>query len=126
MRPGPELVLDQVQHGGRFAARRDVETLETLANFAIRTHFPHLGEPSPEVYAAFFTEVAERTALMIDHWMRVGFVHGVMNTDNLSILGETIDYGPYGWLEGYDPSWTPNTTDAGGRRYCFGNQPRIG
>ena len=59
-------------------------------------------------------------------WMRVGFVHGVMNTDNMSILGLTIDYGPYGWLEGYDPGWTPNTTDAQGRRYCYGNQPQIG
>jgi uncharacterized protein YdiU (UPF0061 family) len=62
---------------------------------------------------------------MIAHWMRVGFVHGVMNTDNMSILGLTIDYGPYGWLEGYEPGWTPNTTDASGRRYCFGNQPQI-
>jgi uncharacterized protein YdiU (UPF0061 family) len=50
---------------------------------------------------------------MIVHWMRVGFVHGVMNTDNMSILGLTIDYGPYGWLDNYDPDWTPNTTDAG-------------
>jgi uncharacterized protein YdiU (UPF0061 family) len=57
--------------------------------------------------------------------MRVGFVHGVMNTDNMSILGLTIDYGPYGWLEGFDPRWTPNTTDAQGRRYCYGNQPQI-
>jgi uncharacterized protein YdiU (UPF0061 family) len=63
---------------------------------------------------------------MIAHWMRVGFVHGVMNTDNMSILGLTIDYGPYGWLEGYDPMWTPNTTDAEGRRYSYGNQPQIG
>ncbi|MGB0592352.1 MAG: protein adenylyltransferase SelO [Myxococcota bacterium] len=108
-----------------FAARRDVGTLKTLTDFTIRTHFPHLGEPSHDVYAAFFHEVCETTATMIDHWMRVGFVHGVMNTDNLSILGETIDYGPYGWLESYDPGWTPNTTDAGGKRYCFGNQPRI-
>jgi uncharacterized protein YdiU (UPF0061 family) len=61
---------------------------------------------------------------MVD-WMRLGFVHGVMNTDNLSALGLTIDYGPYGWLEGYDPMWTPNTTDAQGRRYCYGNQPGI-
>jgi uncharacterized protein YdiU (UPF0061 family) len=61
---------------------------------------------------------------MVD-WMRLGFVHGVMNTDNLSILGATIDYGPYGWLEGYDPQWTPNTTDLPGRRYCYGNQPQI-
>ena len=62
---------------------------------------------------------------LIVHWMRVGFVHGVMNTDNMSVLGLTIDYGPYGWLEDYDPNWTPNTTDAGSRRYCFGNQPQI-
>ncbi len=59
------------------------------------------------------------------HWQRVGFVHGVMNTDNMSILGLTIDYGPYGWLENYDPDWTPNTTDASMRRYRFGNQPQI-
>ncbi len=57
--------------------------------------------------------------------MRVGFVHGVMNTDNMSILGLTIDYGPYGWVDNFDPSWTPNTTDASGRRYCFGRQPEI-
>jgi uncharacterized protein YdiU (UPF0061 family) len=62
---------------------------------------------------------------MIAHWMTVGFVHGVMNTDNMSILGVTIDYGPYGWLEPYEPNWTPNTTDFSGRRYAFGQQPRI-
>jgi uncharacterized protein YdiU (UPF0061 family) len=62
---------------------------------------------------------------MIVGWMRVGFVHGVMNTDNMSILGLTIDYGPYGWLEDYDPNWTPNTTDASGRRYRYGQQPQI-
>ena len=56
------------------------------------------------------------------HWMRVGFVHGVMNTDNMSILGLTIDYGPYGWLENYDPGWTPNTTDASRRRYRYDYQ----
>ena len=60
------------------------------------------------------------------HWMRVGFVHGVMNTDNMSIIGETIDYGPYGWLEDFDPDWTPNTTDAANRRYRYGQQPGIG
>jgi uncharacterized protein YdiU (UPF0061 family) len=59
---------------------------------------------------------------MILHWQRVGFVHGVMNTDNLSILGLTIDYGPYGWLEDFDPHWTPNTTDVQHKRYRFGNQ----
>jgi uncharacterized protein YdiU (UPF0061 family) len=55
----------------------------------------------------------------------VGFVHGVMNTDNMSILGLTIDYGPYGWIDDFDPNWTPNTTDAAGRRYRFGQQPSI-
>jgi uncharacterized protein YdiU (UPF0061 family) len=77
------------------------------------------------VYARWFEEVCRRTGILIAHWMRVGFVHGVMNTDNMSILGLTMDYGPYGWLEGFDLHWTPNTTDAQGRRYCFGNQPRI-
>ena len=62
---------------------------------------------------------------MVAHWMRVGFVHGVMNTDNMSILGLTIDYGPYGWIDDFDLDWTPNTTDAGGRRYRFGHQPQI-
>jgi uncharacterized protein YdiU (UPF0061 family) len=62
---------------------------------------------------------------MVAAWMRVGFVHGVMNTDNMSILGLTIDYGPYGWIDAFDPDWTPNTTDAGTRRYRFGHQPRV-
>jgi len=108
-----------------FAARGDLENLRRLADFTIRHHYPHLGQPSDEVYAEWFRDVCRRTAETVVHWMRVGFVHGVMNTDNMSILGETIDYGPYGWLEDYDPQWTPNTTDAAGRRYCFGNQPGI-
>ena len=94
----------------------------------IRRDFPELllnGTAGPEVHAEWFAQVCERTARMVAEWMRVGFVHGVMNTDNMSILGLTIDYGPYGWLEGYDPQWTPNTTDAQGRRYCYGNQPHI-
>ncbi len=106
-------------------ARRDIVLLKKLADYTIRTDFPHLGEPSPATYVTWFTEVCRRTAEMIVHWQRVGFVHGVMNTDNMSILGLTIDYGPYGWLENYDPNWTPNTTDAEERRYRFGNQPQI-
>ena len=108
-----------------FAARKDAGVLTQLVDYTIRTDFPHLGEPSPAVYLQWFREVCLRTAEMIVQWMRVGFVHGVMNTDNMSILGLTIDYGPYGWLENFDPNWTPNTTDAGGRRYRFGNQPEI-
>jgi uncharacterized protein YdiU (UPF0061 family) len=90
-----------------------------LADYVIRHHYSGLS------YADFFQEVCRRTALLMVDWMRLGFVHGVMNTDNLSILGVTIDYGPYGWLDGYDPQWTPNTTDLPGRRYCYGNQPQI-
>lgn len=82
--------------------------------------------PSHELIEAWFEEICERTAILMAHWMRVGFVHGVMNTDNLSIIGLTIDYGPYGWIDNFDPGWTPNTTDAQGRRYCYGRQPDIG
>lgn len=105
-----------------FASRRDTESLKTLTDFTIKEHYSHLGTPSKETYLAFFQEVVNRTKTMILHWQRVGFVHGVMNTDNLSILGLTIDYGPYGWLEDFDPSWTPNTTDRQHKRYRFENQ----
>jgi uncharacterized protein YdiU (UPF0061 family) len=108
------------------AAHGEMDNLRTLADYVIRHHYPELGEPSPEVYVRWFEEIARRTAVMVAHWMTVGFVHGVLNTDNMSILGLTIDYGPYGWLEPYDLDWTPNTTDFGSRRYAFGQQPRIG
>ena len=108
-----------------FAARGELDVLRQLVDHTIQYDFPHLGPPSQETYAAWFAEICRLTADMIVHWMRVGFVHGVMNTDNMSILGLTIDYGPYGWLENYDPNWTPNTTDAAGRRYRFGQQPQI-
>ncbi len=107
------------------ASRNELDLLRQLVDHTIRADFPELGEPTPAVYGEWFAEVCRRTATMIVHWMRVGFVHGVMNTDNMSILGLTIDYGPYGWLEDYDPGWTPNTTDAGGKRYRYGHQPQI-
>ena len=101
------------------AAHQEHDLLKRLADYVIREHFPGHG------YASWYQEVCRRTALLMVDWMRLGFVHGVMNTDNMSILGLTIDYGPYGWLENYDLDWTPNTTDAESRRYCYGNQPRI-
>ncbi len=107
-------------------ARGDISLLKKLVDYTIVTDFPHLGEPTATGYIEWFREICRTTAEMIIHWMRVGFVHGVMNTDNMSVLGLTIDYGPYGWLEGYEAKWTPNTTDAHGRRYCFSNQPHIG
>ncbi len=84
-----------------------------------------INEPSANLITAWFKEICERTAFMVAEWMRVGFVHGVMNTDNMSILGLTIDYGPYGWVDNFEPGWTPNTTDAQGKRYCFGRQGDI-
>jgi serine/tyrosine/threonine adenylyltransferase len=98
------------------AAHEELEELKRLNEYVAR-HF-YGGAP-------WFQELCRRTGSLMADWMRLGFVHGVMNTDNMSILGLTIDYGPYGWLEGYDPAWTPNTTDAQGRRYCYGNQPHI-
>ena len=108
-----------------FAARQDVENLRKLTDYTINTYFSELGTPSKKTYVRFYEVVANRTREMIIHWQRVGFVHGVMNTDNMSVLGQTIDYGPYGWLEDYDPGWTPNTTDAQHKRYRFGNQPSV-
>ncbi len=112
------------------ASRDDVALLKQLIDFTIRRDFPELGvgageSASEQLRAEWFGQVCERTARMIAHWMRVGFVHGVMNTDNMSILGLTIDYGPYGWIDDFDLDWTPNTTDAGQRRYRFGQQPQI-
>ncbi|KAL1565198.1 protein adenylyltransferase SelO-like [Salvia divinorum] len=126
--------------------KEDLGLVRTLADYTIRHHFPHLenlsksdslsfstGEGDDSVvdltsnkYAAWAVEVAERTASLIAKWQGVGFTHGVLNTDNMSALGLTIDYGPFGFLDAFDPSYTPNTTDLPGRRYCFANQPDIG
>ncbi|CAJ2631170.1 unnamed protein product [Trifolium pratense] len=124
----------------------DLEIVRVLADYAIKHHFPHIenmskseslsfstGDEDHSVvdltsnkYAAWAVEIAERTASTIARWQGVGFTHGVMNTDNMSILGLTIDYGPFGFLDAFDPKFTPNTTDLPGRRYCFANQPDIG
>jgi len=117
-----------------FSFRGELDELKQFLDFTITSDFPHLLADGAdltdeaqafEVYGKWFSEVCRTTAELMVHWMRVGFVHGVMNTDNLSILGLTIDYGPYGWLEDYNPGWTPNTTDAQGKRYCFGKQPEV-
>jgi uncharacterized protein YdiU (UPF0061 family) len=108
------------------AANGDHETLQALVSHTLRHHFPNHSAEDDVSRVTWLSHIAEQTAVMISHWMRVGFVHGVMNTDNMSIHGLTIDYGPYGWLEDYNPGWTPNTTDAGRSRYCYGQQPQIG
>jgi uncharacterized protein YdiU (UPF0061 family) len=131
-RPEPGAVVCRVAPSfirfGNFellAARGDHALLAQLADFTIARDFPHLEGDTATKRAAWFLEVCERTARMIVEWMRVGFVHGVMNTDNMSILGLTIDYGPYGWLDDFDPHWTPNTTDTMERRYRFAQQPAV-
>ena len=103
----------------------DLETLKKLTDFTIKHYFPEITTTGKEKYLDFFKSVSNKTMEMIVHWQRVGFVHGVMNTDNMSILGLTIDYGPYGWLEDYNFNWTPNTTDSENRRYRFENQPNV-
>ena len=108
-----------------FAARQDVTNLQLLTDFTIKYYFPEITATSKEKYIHFFKAVANSTREMIVNWQRVGFVHGVMNTDNMSVHGLTIDYGPYGWLDDYNPNWTPNTTDNEHKRYRFGNQPEI-
>ncbi len=108
-----------------FASRNDILNIKKLADYTIKYFYPEIKETTKSKYIEFFNAVLDRTLKMILEWQRVGFVHGVMNTDNLSILGLTIDYGPYGWLEGFDFNWTPNTTDRQHKRYRFGNQPNI-
>ncbi|MBR9814453.1 YdiU family protein [bacterium] len=107
------------------AVRGDHALLRQLFDYTVNTHWPDIDPQAPDAVERWFTDICRRTATLLAHWMRVGFVHGVMNTDNMSVHGLTIDYGPYGWLEPFDPSWTPNTTDLPGRRYCYGNQPAI-
>ena len=108
------------------AMRRDLELLTQMVNYSITQDFPSLinddGNIDKAAYLAWFDQICDSTSDLITHWMRVGFVHGVMNTDNLSIIGETIDFGPYGWIDNFDVNWTPNTTDSQHRRYRFGAQ----
>lgn len=105
------------------AARNEIDSLTQLVNWTIKYFYPHIEDDDKVL--RWFGEVVERTATMIVEWLRVGFVHGVMNTDNMSVLGLTIDYGPYSFLDNYDPDFTPNTTDLPGKRYAFGKQANI-
>jgi uncharacterized protein YdiU (UPF0061 family) len=106
-----------------FAARSDTETVKRVADYAIARHYTDLA-PGPERYLAFFAAVAERQAELVARWMCVGFVHGVMNTDNMAISGETIDYGPCAFIDAYDPRAVYSSIDHHGR-YAFANQPVI-
>ncbi|SDM03575.1 hypothetical protein SAMN05661010_03190 [Modicisalibacter muralis] len=103
--------------------RRKVEDMRTLAWHLIHRHYPELADGEAP-FEALFADVVERTATLIAAWQAYGFVHAVMNTDNMSMLGLTLDYGPFAFMERFQPSWTPNHTDAGGR-YAFDQQPGV-
>ena len=107
-----------------FTSRGDMVNLRKLTDYTIKHFFPEVKSSGKAAYVEFFKSVCDKTLKKIIEWQRVGFVHGVMNTDNMSILGLTIDYGPYGWLERYESQWTPNTTDKQ-HRYSYGNQPSV-
>jgi len=106
-------------------ARKEHESLRRLLDWVVDGFYPEVDATDNERVVQLLEAVVARTARTIVGWMRVGFVHGVMNTDNMSILGLTIDYGPYGTLDAYDPLFTPNTTDLPGRRYAYGRQPAV-
>lgn len=113
-------------HFELLSARKQEDLLIQLADYAIENFFPEVStENNPIKYIDWFQAICDRTLKMIIDWYRVGFVHGVMNTDNMSVLGLTIDYGPFSIMDGYDLEFTPNTTDLPGRRYAFGKQGQI-
>lgn len=112
-------------HFELLSAQQEYKTLQELADFTIENYFPEITSGNEQKYRDFFENICTRTADLMVEWFRVGFVHGVMNTDNMSVLGLTIDYGPYSMMDGYDLNFTPNTTDLPGRRYAFGNQGQI-
>ncbi len=107
-----------------FFYRQQYAALKDLADYVIDHDYPQLRE-QPQPYLALLTEVVERTARLMAQWQLVGFAHGVMNTDNMSILGLTLDYGPFGFLDAYDPGFICNHSDYRGR-YAFDQQPSIG
>jgi uncharacterized protein YdiU (UPF0061 family) len=104
-----------------FAAQQDIESTQTLADYAIARHYPQAAQTRQQ-YLALLEGVIARQARLIAQWMLLGFIHGVMNTDNMSISGETIDYGPCAFMEAYDPAKVFSSIDRGGR-YAYGNQP---
>lgn len=116
----------RIGHFELLSARKQFDTLKKLARFTLKNYYPEIpDEDHPETYLNLFRAVALANLDMLIGWYRVGFTHGVLNTDNTSALGLTIDYGPYGMLEEFNLNFTPNTTDLPGRRYAFGQQGKI-
>lgn len=128
--PHPGAVLTRVAAShirvGTFeycAARGNREEVRTLADYTIQRHFPHLADRE-NPYQALLQTVMERQAALVADWLHIGFIHGVMNTDNMALSGETIDYGPCAFMDAYDPATVFSSIDHGGR-YAYANQPYI-
>ncbi|XP_038654091.1 protein adenylyltransferase SelO-like isoform X2 [Scyliorhinus canicula] len=111
--------LEILAHSG------ETELLRTLVDFIIKQYFPFINATNSNRYLDFFSQVVTDTSYLIAHWMSVGFAHGVCNTDNFSVLSVTLDYGPFGFMDFYDPNFVPNTSDDEGR-YKIGNQANVG
>ncbi len=107
-----------------FSARSDTDAVRTLADYVIHRHYPQIAD-APNAYVALLESVAGAQASLIAHWMSLGFIHGVMNTDNTAISGETIDYGPCAFMDVFHPQCVFSSIDSGGR-YAWSNQPGIG
>jgi uncharacterized protein YdiU (UPF0061 family) len=108
-----------------FAAQKNHQALKTLFNYTLHRHYPGLQqEKGADQYIALFKQFMEKQIQLVVEWMRVGFIHGVMNTDNIALSGETIDYGPCAMMGVYDPATVYSSIDISGR-YAFGNQPTI-
>ncbi|XP_029935515.1 uncharacterized protein LOC115379012 [Myripristis murdjan] len=103
----------------------EIDLLRKLLNFVIEEHFPSISSDDPDKYLVLYATIVNETAHLIASWMSVGFAHGVCNTDNFSLLSITIDYGPFGFMESYDPNFVPNTSDDEGR-YSIGAQANVG
>ena len=106
------------------AEQREFDILEDLVDHIIKEHFPHIDVDDKNKYFEFYNDIINKTAYMVAQWQSVGFAHGVCNTDNFSLLGITIDYGPFGFMEAYDPEMVPNTSDDESM-YSYEKQPQV-
>ena len=107
-----------------FHYSNQAENVTQLADYVVRRHFPEIEDESDK-YRLLFRSIVERTAKLVAAWQSVGFIHGVMNTDNMTVTGTTFDYGPFGFMDRFNPNFTPNHSDTHGR-YALGRQPEIG
>ncbi len=112
-------------HFELLSARKELTSLQKLADYSINQNFSEIKSTGKKRYQDWFEAVLKKTADLVVDWYRIGFVHGVLNTDNMSVIGITLDYGPFSMLDAFDLNFTPNTTDLPGKRYAFGKQAEV-